>query len=125
MSKIVEVTAIAELAKAEATPVQIDAMERLIGYATQLEQENDRLRKELAEANGDVPDADVRDAAQAIVAWIRDSIPDPADVETYVRSYLNDHAYTKEAFEKGKGHAKAMSMATAMLLTPVDDSEDA
>ena len=125
MSKIVEVTAIAELAKAEATPVQIDAMERLIGYATQLEQENERLRGELAEAKGDVRSEDVRDAAQAIAAWLREALPDPDEREMYVRSYLDDSAYTKEAFGKGKGHAKAMSMAAAMVLSPVEDSEDA
>ena len=100
---------------------QVDPMERMVEYANALEAENSRLRRELAEARGDLADADVGDAAAAIAEWVRSEFPDDGDRNAYVRSYLMDPAYLDESRKSdGPGHARARLLAARMVLGPTE-----
>ena len=121
MSTIHTVTA---AAKDKTVPTQVDSFEQLMNYVNLLEEENRNLRKQLDEANGDIPSHEVRDAATAIVNWLNTEFPDKTEREEYVRSYM-DSGYIREARRtSGSGHAKAIAMAANMILSPVENTNE-
>lgn len=88
-------------------------VDRLIDYIDLLESENSQLRKELAVAKGDLTDDEVAETAQFMSEWLEENLPDPAQREMYILSYM-DSSYIKEARERqGPGHAKAMAIAAS------------
>lgn len=91
-------------------------VDRMIEYIDVLETEIRDLRRQLAEAKGDVPPDEVADTAQSISEWLKDNLPDPSERETYILAYM-DSAYIKDARNRlGPGHAKAIAMAADMSM---------
>ena len=110
----------------ELPPPAIDAgrdMVRLSDQVLHLELENQRLRKELAQARGDLEEDQVATAATEMIEWMEKNIPDPAERLSYINTYMTGKYVVEAATLFGPNQAKAITKAARLAAESIEDGE--